>query len=124
MVVLRLAHGNDGESAWITRLAHQRLLHPSRRADRFRLPVQPPSAPGSDRDRREGDTAHVPLIVGGRCQHRDMSAPTVDAAINDLMDWAWHAVYKLLSARGLLGDGLAVEEYTGLMSWVEGPTRY
>jgi nicotinamide riboside kinase len=53
-----------------------------------------------------------------------MSAPTVDAAINDLMDWAWHAVHELLSARGLLGDGLAVEEYTGLMSWVAGPTRY
>lgn len=53
-----------------------------------------------------------------------MSAPTVDAVINDLMDWAWHAVYELLSARGLLGDGLAVEEYTGLMSWVEGPIRY
>jgi nicotinamide riboside kinase len=53
-----------------------------------------------------------------------MSAPTVDAVINDLMDWAWHAVYELLSARGLLSDGLAVEEYTGLMSWLEGPTRY
>ncbi|RNL57908.1 hypothetical protein [Arthrobacter oryzae] len=53
-----------------------------------------------------------------------MSVPTVDAAINDLMDWAWHAVYELLSARGLLGDGLAVEDYTGLMSWVEGPLRY
>ena len=53
-----------------------------------------------------------------------MSVPTVDAAINDLMDWAWHAVYELLSARGLLGDGLVVEEYTGLMSWMEGPTRY
>jgi hypothetical protein len=53
-----------------------------------------------------------------------MSAPTVDAAINDLMDWAWHAVYELLARRGLLGTGLAVEEYTGLMSWVEGPVRY
>jgi nicotinamide riboside kinase len=53
-----------------------------------------------------------------------MSVPTVDAAINDLMDWAWHGVYELLSARGLLGDGLVVEEYTGLMSWVEGPIRY
>jgi hypothetical protein len=53
-----------------------------------------------------------------------MSAPTVDAAINDLMDWAWHAVYDLLAQRGLLGNGLAVEEYTGLTSWVEGSTRY
>lgn len=53
-----------------------------------------------------------------------MSAPTVDAAINDLMDWAWNAVYKLLSERCLLGDGLDVEEYTGLMSWMEGFTRY
>jgi hypothetical protein len=53
-----------------------------------------------------------------------MSAPTVDAVINDLMDWAWNAVYKLLSERGLLGDGLDVEEYTGLTSWTEGFTRY
>lgn len=53
-----------------------------------------------------------------------MSAPTVDAAINDLMDWAWNAVYALLTERGLLGDGLVVEDYTGLASWVEGPTRY
>jgi hypothetical protein len=53
-----------------------------------------------------------------------MSAPTVDAAINDLMDWAWHAVYELLAAKGLLGEGLDVGEYTGMSSWVEGPTRY
>ncbi len=53
-----------------------------------------------------------------------MSVPTVDAAINDLMDWAWQAVFELLSARGLLGDGLVIEDYTGLMSWVEGPIRY
>ena len=53
-----------------------------------------------------------------------MSAPTVDAAINDLMDWAWHAVYELLAARGLLGEGLDVGEYTGMSSWVEGSTRY
>ena len=53
-----------------------------------------------------------------------MSAPTVDAAINDLMDWAWHAVYELLAARGLLGEGLDVGEYTGMFSWVEGSTRY
>lgn len=53
-----------------------------------------------------------------------MSAPTVEAAINDLMDWAWHAVYELLAERGLLGDGLIVEDYTGMASWVEGPTRY
>lgn len=53
-----------------------------------------------------------------------MSAPTVEAAINDLMDWAWHAVYELLAERGLLGDGLIVEDYTGMASWVEGSTRY
>ena len=61
---------------------------------------------------------------GRRCHHQYMSAPTVDAAINDLMDWAWHAVYELLAARGLLGEGLDVEEYTGMSSWVEGSTRY
>ncbi len=48
----------------------------------------------------------------------------MDAAINDLMDWAWHPVYELLAARGLLGEGLDVEEYTGMSSWVEGLTRY
>lgn len=53
-----------------------------------------------------------------------MSAPTVEAAINELMDWAWHAVEQLLARRGLLGDGLLVEDYTGLMSWLERATRY
>lgn len=76
-------------------------------------------------------TLHVPdtrsVCVpdrGGQCHHQYMSAPTVDAAINDLLDWAWHAVYELLAARGLLGEGLDVGEYTGMSSWVEGPTRY
>lgn len=27
-----------------------------------------------------------------------MGDPTVDAAINDFLDWAWHAVYELLAA--------------------------
>ncbi|MDQ0864980.1 hypothetical protein [Arthrobacter globiformis] len=53
-----------------------------------------------------------------------MTAPTVEAAINDLMDRAWNVVYDLLSERGLLGDGLDVEEYTGIHSWVDGLTRY
>ncbi|MET4143883.1 hypothetical protein [Arthrobacter sp. UYCo732] len=53
-----------------------------------------------------------------------MSAPTVDAAICDLMDWAWNSVEELLKRHGLLGDGLVVEDYTGMMSWLEGPTRY
>ena len=48
----------------------------------------------------------------------------MDAAINDLLDWAWHAVYELLAGRGLLGEGLDVGEYTGMSSLVEGPTRY
>lgn len=64
------------------------------------------------------------MFVGGRCKYLAMSTPTVDAAINDLMDWGWHAVYELLAARGLLGEGLLVEEYTGLLSWLEGGTRY
>lgn len=81
-------------------------------------------AAGAGWDGGAAGAAPVPLIVRGRWQHRSMSIPTVHAAINDLMDWGWHAVYELLAARGLLGDGLAVEEYTGLMSWVEGPTRY
>ncbi|ACL42237.1 hypothetical protein Achl_4286 (plasmid) [Pseudarthrobacter chlorophenolicus A6] len=53
-----------------------------------------------------------------------MSIPTVEAAINELMDWAWHQVEELLAKRGLLGDGLAVEDYTGVLSWLEGVTRY
>jgi hypothetical protein len=53
-----------------------------------------------------------------------MSVPTVEAAINELMDWAWHEVEQLLAKRGLLGDGLVVEDYTGLTSWLERPTRY
>ena len=52
-----------------------------------------------------------------------MTAPTVEAAIHDLMDLAWNVVYDLLVERGLLGDGLDVDEYTGIHSWVEGLTR-
>jgi hypothetical protein len=53
-----------------------------------------------------------------------MTAPTVEAAIHELMDLAWNLVYDLLDQRGLLGDGLFVEEYTGIHSWLDGPTRY
>jgi nicotinamide riboside kinase len=53
-----------------------------------------------------------------------MSVPTVEAAINELMDWEWQAVEELLAKRGLLGEGLVVEDYTGLTSWLEGTTRY
>lgn len=53
-----------------------------------------------------------------------MSVPTVEAAINELMDWEWHAVEEVLAKRGLLGDGLVVEDYTGMMSWLERATRY
>jgi hypothetical protein len=53
-----------------------------------------------------------------------MTAPTVEAAINELMDRAWNVVHDLLSERGLLGGGLDVEEFTGIHSWVDGPTRY
>lgn len=40
------------------------------------------------------------------------------------MDLAWNVVYNLLEERGLLGDGLFVEEFTGIHSWLDGPTRY
>lgn len=52
-----------------------------------------------------------------------MTAPTVEAAIHELMDLAWNLVYDLLAERGLLGDGLFVEEYTGIHSWMDGSTR-
>jgi hypothetical protein len=35
------------------------------------------------------------------------------------MDLAWNLVSDLLKQRGLLGDGLLVEEYTQIHSWVE-----
>ncbi|MBT2546879.1 hypothetical protein [Arthrobacter sp. ISL-65] len=53
-----------------------------------------------------------------------MTAPTVEAAIHELMDLAWNVVYDLLAGRGLLGDGLFVEEYTGIHSWLDGRVRY
>jgi hypothetical protein len=53
-----------------------------------------------------------------------MTAPTVEAAIHELMDLAWNLVYDLLMERGLLGDGLFVEEYTGIHSWLDGHVRY
>ena len=53
-----------------------------------------------------------------------MTAPTVEAAIHELMDLAWNVVYHLLEEQGLLGDGLFVDEYTGIHSWLDGPTRY
>jgi len=53
-----------------------------------------------------------------------MTAPTVEAAIHELMDFAWNVVYDLLTERGLLGEGLFVEEFTGIHSWLDGPTRY
>jgi hypothetical protein len=45
-----------------------------------------------------------------------MTAPTVEAAIHELMDLAWNVVYDLLEERGLLGGGLEVGEYTGIHS--------
>ncbi|PTT60043.1 hypothetical protein [Arthrobacter sp. HMWF013] len=53
-----------------------------------------------------------------------MTAPTVEAAIHELMDLAWNVVYDLLEERGLLGDGFEVAAYTGIHSWVEDLTRY
>lgn len=48
-------------------------------------------------------------------------APTVEAAIHELMDLARNVVYDLLEERGLLGDGLFVEEFTGIHSGWTGP---
>jgi hypothetical protein len=53
-----------------------------------------------------------------------MTAPTVEAAIHELMDLAWNVVYDPLEQRGLLGDGLFVEEYIGIHFWLDGTTRY
>ena len=62
--------------------------------------------------------------VGPRAHHGAMTAPTVEAAIHELMDLAWNLVYDLLQHRGLLGNGFFVEEYTGIHSWVDGQRRY
>ena len=68
--------------------------------------------------------ADVPVAVGAPADYEGMTAPTVEAAIHELMDLAWNVVYDLLVERGLLGDGLFVEEYTGIHSWLDGPDRY
>jgi UDP-N-acetylmuramyl pentapeptide synthase len=39
-----------------------------------------------------------------------MTAPTVEAAIHELMGLAWNLVYDLLQERGLLGDVAEVGE--------------
>jgi hypothetical protein len=53
-----------------------------------------------------------------------MTAPTVEAAIHELMDLSWNVVHDLLEERRLLDDGPEVREYTGIHSWVEDLTRY
>jgi len=53
-----------------------------------------------------------------------MATPTVEGAIHEVMDLAWNVVYDLLVERGLLGDGLSVEQYTGIHSRLDGPDRY
>ena len=67
--------------------------------------------------RCEDTPALVRKTVGAREHHGVMAAPTVEAAIHELMDLAWNLVYDLLEERELLGDGLFVEEYTGIHSW-------
>jgi hypothetical protein len=64
------------------------------------------------------------IAVSAREDDGSMTAPTVDAAIHELMDLAWNVVYDLLDERDLLGDGFFVEEYTGIHSWLDGSVRY
>lgn len=71
-----------------------------------------------------GHARRLHWTVTVREDHGAMTAPTVEAAIHELMDLAWNVVYHLLDERGLLGDGLFVEEYTGIHSWVDDLTRY
>lgn len=63
-------------------------------------------------------------LVGAQEDDGGMTAPTVEAAIHELLELAWNVVYDLLEERGLLGEGLFVEEYTGIHSWLDGPARY
>lgn len=42
-----------------------------------------------------------------------MTAPTVEAAVHELMEFAWNVVYDLLTERELLGDASFVEESPG-----------
>ncbi|QOT19434.1 hypothetical protein [Paenarthrobacter sp. YJN-5] len=53
-----------------------------------------------------------------------MTAPTVEAAIHELLDLAWNLVYVLLDDRGLLGEGFFVEDFTGIHSWVAEDIRH
>lgn len=48
-----------------------------------------------------------------------MTAPTVEAAIHELMDLAWNVVFDLLDEQGILCDGLEVGEYTWNYSWLD-----
>lgn len=79
----------------------------------------------ADQDASSGrHTANFQHPVSAQEHHSFMAAPTVEAAIHELMDFCWNVVYDLLDERGLLGDGLFVEEYTGIHSWLEDLTRY
>jgi hypothetical protein len=72
----------------------------------------------------EGHAERLRIAVRAREDDGSMTAPTVDAAIHELMDLAWNVVYDLLEERDLLGDGFFVEEYTGIHSWLDGSVRY
>lgn len=54
------------------------------------------------------------LICGARNKKADPCGPPLVA---------WNLVYGLLEERGLFGDGFDVQEYTGIHSWLDGPTR-
>jgi hypothetical protein len=74
--------------------------------------------------RSGGHAERLRIAVSAREDDGSMTAPTVDAAIHELMDLVWNVVYDLLEERDLLGDGFFVEEYTGIHSWLDGSVRY
>ena len=82
------------------------------------------ATPAAQSNSPKDTPAVVRKTVSPREEDESMTAPAVEAAIHELMDLAWNLVYDLLEERGLLGDGLFVEEYTGIHSWVEDLSRY
>lgn len=70
-------------------------------------------SPSTTKGRLRQDSSVVRKTVGAWEHHEAVTAPTVEAAIDELMDLAWNLVYDLLEERGLLRSGLSVEEYTG-----------
>jgi hypothetical protein len=68
------------------------------------------------RPKLSGHAFRLPKLACARENDRGMTAPTVEAAIHELMDLAWNVVYDLLEQRGPIGDEFFAEDNTGIHS--------